>query len=131
MAKKASNYCPINLEIMEIAIFNQNNHFDVIDQFEEVMLDAELKFFASDMLLYGFNNMHEIDQAIERARQICETADIPVRNNFKSIYLSNNGEVFCDCKLSNFSRKLVMINADASLPLVAQFQIELLKIENK
>jgi len=116
---------------MEVTILNQNNHFDSIDWFEEVMIDADLKYFASDMLLYGFNNMHEIDEAVERAMQICQTAAIPVRNNFKSIYLSNNGEVFCDWKLSNFSRKLVMINADASFPLVAKIQIELLKTDKK
>lgn len=117
---------------MEITIFNQNNHNDVIDQFEEILLDTELKFFASEMLLYGFNNMQEIDDAVERAMQICLTASIPLRKNFKSIYLGNNGgEVICDWKLSTFSRKLVVINADPSLPLVAQIQIELLKMDGK
>ncbi len=115
---------------MEITIFNQNYNNVVIDQFEEIMLDVELKFFASDMLSYGFS-VQEIDGAIERAIQICQTASIPVRNNFKSIYLSNNREILCDWKLSVFSRKLVILNAAASLPLVAQFQLELLKMDSK
>lgn len=117
--------------MMEIAIFNQKYSNDIIEQFEENILDAELKFYASDMLLYGFNNMKEIDDAIERAIQICHTASIPIRSNFKSIYLSNNRGVICDCKLSDFGRKLLIINASATIPLVAQIQLELLKIDSK
>ena len=117
---------------MEIEIFNQNYTNDIIDQFQEIMLNEELKFFASDMLSYGFNNMQEIDEAIVRAIQICQTASIPLRKNFKSIYLSNNGGgIICDWKLSAFSRKLVILNAAATIPLVAKFQIGLLKIDCK
>ena len=115
---------------MEIKIFNQNYNNEVIEHFQDTMNDSELKFLASEMLKDGFNNMEEINDAINRAIQICRTASIPLRSNFKSIYLSNNGEVICDWKLSSLSRKLVIINAAASLPFVAQIQIELLKMGN-
>lgn len=112
---------------MKIVVYDQNIKNKALDQFYEIVADSELKFFASEMLLFGFNDMEQIEQAVERAIKICKSASIPVRKNFKSVYLSYQGTVICDWKISSLGRKLLILNADASIPLVAETQVELIK----
>ena len=116
---------------MELIIYNRNSGSKSIKDFYEQMSDSNLHFFASELLSYGFKNMSQIDIAVERAIQICKVAAVPLRKNFKAVYLSENGSIVCDYKLSSLGRKLVILNADASIPFVARVQLELINKEIK
>ena len=88
-----------------------------------------MKFLASDLLSNGFSDMRQINEAIDRAIQIClSSSTFSIKKNFKPVYISDNGNMLCDWKLSPIARKLVIVNADASIPIVAKIQFELLNI---
>ncbi len=115
---------------MVIKVYTPNIRSLVINQFNESLLESELKYIASDLLLHGFRDMHQINEAINRSMQICLSSSLSIRTNFKPIYISKRREIMCDWKLSTLGRKLVLVNADASIPLVAKFQMELLNHKN-
>jgi len=111
---------------MDITIYHQQIRHKFLEDFNETILDGELTFTASELMNYGFTDRHQIENAIKRAIQTCQVAHIPVRNNFKTIYFSDHGEVTNDWKLSALAKKLIIINADTSIPIVAQTQIKLI-----
>lgn len=113
---------------MSMTIYHNHLRNELLDRLLENLLDAELEYTASELFVsLGLIDPYKIDAAVARAIQICQTASIPVRNNFKPVYMSSHGQIVCDWRLSPLARKLVILNADASHPLVAKVQVELLK----
>ena len=57
----------------------------------------------------------------------CCTANVPVAENFKPVYLSKNGEVICDWRVSTLGRQLILLNGNPAIAQVAKLQLELLQ----
>lgn len=111
---------------MNIVIYRQSIRNEIIEQFWEALRDVELKYLASDLNNYGLDYAGDIEDGVQRAIRICKAADIPIRPNFKPVYVSWDGHLVCDWRLSELGRKLVVLNANPSSPVVARLQLKLL-----
>ncbi|MEX1003432.1 MAG: hypothetical protein WDZ35_15040 [Crocinitomicaceae bacterium] len=112
-------------------IFYQNHRSGTtIDRFFDKLQDQNLIFLASELMLYGFEDMREINEAIERAMRICKAADIPLQSNFKRFYCCSEGELMLDWMISDLGKRLILINASPSNPYVAKIQMRLLSMQH-
>jgi len=112
---------------MNITIYKDDYSNEVIKQFLESVLDLDLKYLASDLTNYGFSLSNDLDEAVERAIGICRTAEVSIRQNFKPIYIYGDGQLICDWRISELGRKLIILNANPSNPLVAIFQLQMIQ----
>ena len=99
----------------------------MLDRVGESVLDRNLKYLASELSGYGIESGHELKQAVERAMQVCQSAELSVRSNFKAIYVCIEGQLYKDWRLSELGRNLILLNASPANPYVARLQLELLK----
>lgn len=80
---------------------------------------------ASDLLSKGLSPL-QISNAITTAIKIANTSGIETHKHFMPVYSGINNEIIQDCKLSHLGYGLVLMNADASLPIVGGFQVDIL-----
>lgn len=92
----------------------------------DTLFERKLNHFASELFGMGFSDSYKIEESIFRAIKVCNAAHIPVRENFKAIYVCSENEILRDWRLSNFALMLVVINADAGNPVVARTQVQLI-----
>ena len=111
---------------MNITIYSNPYHHNGFEKFLESVFDRELKFLASELTMFGVGSPDDLSNAIDRAIEICYTAQIPIKQNFKPVYICDNGQVICDWRLSSLGKKLVLFNANPANPIVAKLQIQLL-----
>ncbi|HET6992438.1 MAG TPA: hypothetical protein VFJ43_13980, partial [Bacteroidia bacterium] len=69
----------------------------------------------------------ELLSAVKRSMELCMTAGLPVKANFKRIYKSCPDGIHFDWKLSVLAYYLVKLNGDTCNHHVAELQIHLLK----
>jgi hypothetical protein len=95
---------------------------------EDAMNDQNLVFTANSLLDIGFSSTVEIDEAIHRARAVCNNSGLPLHLHFKSIYISDDGHhtVQREWKLSRLAYTLVILNGSSENPLVARLQMTIL-----
>ncbi|MCJ8163610.1 hypothetical protein MKJ04_02075 [Pontibacter sp. E15-1] len=99
-----------------------------LDDFVNSMAENQLTFYASDLLQErGCDSIIEIELAVRRATEICNSMHLPLRENFKSVFRSRNGEVVQDWRLSPMAYMLMILNADPHHELVARMQVELVR----
>ena len=110
---------------MNIAIYQGETSHESLETFREILYGVDLKYLASDLASFGLENSEEMEKAVVRAIKACRAVRIPIRKNFKEIYVSQRGRVYRDWRLSALGRKLVLINANPSNPVVARLQVEL------
>lgn len=110
---------------MHLVVYEKRSS-DAIDDFSKAVTDTELRYYASSLMELGIGSIDEIHGAIGRAMQICNALHVPVRSHFKVIYLYKNGTLITDWRLSEMARKLVLLNADPTNPVVAKIQLRLL-----
>lgn len=103
--------------------YESNTSFD---QFLELLFYREMRFFASDLLEKGLDAA-DIQEAVNRAMLIGKTAGLDLRRHFTPIYTPYQGTMIKDCKLSKLGYALVLLNARASSPLVANLQLQVLE----
>ena len=115
-----------NINAMNIVIYNNNYRSKAFEQFMEVLFDSDLHFLASELSIYGITSGPETEIAIKRAMKICNSTHQNVRQHFKPVILCKDGTLQRDWKLSPLARKLVLLNANPSNPLVGRLQMELL-----
>jgi len=115
--------------MVPVIIYKEQLSMSSGDHFFERLLERDLKLLASELIQYGFEDMSEIDTAVERAMKICVAAAIPIRSNFKRFYISIDGWIVADWLISDLGKKLILINATASNPYVAKIQMALLQGE--
>ncbi|WP_114780653.1 hypothetical protein [Botryobacter ruber] len=97
-----------------------------IDEFMDSLADSNLTLYASDFLkLSGCHTMEEIGQALMRATAVCNNMHLPLRENIKVVYRSQDGTVVPDFRLSPMAYMLMVINSDTCNNLVARTQAEL------
>jgi hypothetical protein len=103
-----------------------------LDFLEEVMVDElfsplgemDLLYYASDIMeKLGCEQEDEIDNAIQRVVQVCQSLNIPLKRNFKRIYRYDGNKMSTDWKLSSLASYLLMINGNPCNPNVAKAQL--------
>jgi hypothetical protein len=103
-----------------------------LDYLEEVMIgeffsplgDMDLLYYASDIMdKLGCEKDEEIDEAIQRVVQVCQSLNIPLKRNFRRIYRYDGFKMITDWKISPLACYLLMINGNPCNPNVAKAQI--------
>ncbi len=112
---------------MELLIYtNKYDESDAINNFMGFYYSINMKYMASDLLDKGLSPDQIID-AIEIAIKAANSSGIEVKKHFMPVYSGIGRKIIQDCKLSHLGYGLVLMNADLSLPLVGEFQMEVLK----
>lgn len=111
---------------MEMIIYRQKYDLGgALDTFYDFYFSSKMKYFASDLLKEGLSPS-EITKAVRRAITACKAADVEIRQHFAPVYAQANGVLVEDCKLSQLGYMMVLLNANVKLPIVAQWQLELI-----
>ena len=112
---------------MKLTIYDQTSTTQhTVDRFIYLYYSSQMPYFASELLDKGFTQQ-QLSQAIAKAIQIAEYLGLYSEKHFKSIYICENHSLFSDYKLSYLGLGLVLLNADIKIPIVQNFQIQLLK----
>ncbi|RMF02787.1 MAG: hypothetical protein D6772_03055 [Bacteroidetes bacterium] len=97
-----------------------------IDEFLDAFFIRQMNYLASDLLQEGLWP-EEIASALARAIRISEAANLDVRRHFAPVYTQINQQIMKDCRLSRLAYGLVLLNARPDRPVVAQWQLKLLR----
>ena len=112
---------------MELIIYTkQDNESDAFQSFIDFYYSINMKYLASDLLDKGLSPIQIID-AVEHAIKVANSSGIEIRKHFMPVFSGIGQGIIQDCKLSNLGYGLVLINADASLSVVGDFQVSLLE----
>ena len=110
---------------LAVITFPTDNYYHKIAELEA---ERNLVYYASEAAdEMGFESYDELQEAIKRAIKICETAGLPLQNNFRRVFKSSLAGVAFDWKLSVLAYRLVQLNGDTANNRVAKLQIDLLK----
>jgi hypothetical protein len=75
----------------------------------------------------GYDRYDLFEPAIESARKVCYSLDIPLRYHFKMIFIDDGCSIFKEYLFSPLACYLITMNADSSLPAVARAQLYFLR----
>ena len=101
-------------------------HFSMIDEFEELLAERELSHFAGRILERALRDEEELDEAVHHSIRALRSARIPPNRHFKKVYIAYGGEIRSDWLVSDLGLRLIITHADASNPVMAMLQVELL-----
>lgn len=90
---------------------------------EEQQIPLKYICYASELTDKLKISEDDFDEAIERAFSACVSLNIPIKNNFKSVYRSFESYLVTDWKLSSLACYLIVINADPANASVARVQL--------
>lgn len=113
---------------MEIVVYNTLDHQEMFDLFVENLRDQALCYTTFDLLRFGLKDGQEIQTAIHRAIQVCETGGLIFEENFKLIYVGGDEGIIPVWELSETAFRLSLLNADTQNPTIAHMQLELLGV---
>lgn len=99
---------------------------DSIDHFMDFYYSLQMRHLASDLLYKGLSPDH-IKDAVARAIKAGKSSGIDIRKHFMPVFSGIEKEIISDCKLSKLAYGLVLMNADAQLPLVGRWQVRVLE----
>lgn len=102
-------------------------HFSVLQDFINSLEQRKLKYYASDIFEHDDVTEEEINEAVQRAMQICSSMNISIAHHFKTIYKAIDEEIGIDWKMSVLGVYLVMINGNPRHSQVAKFQIDVIR----
>jgi hypothetical protein len=112
---------------MEISIFTtENKTMDSIANFLDFYYSFRLKHLASDLLEQGLSP-EQITEAVIKAMNVGKSSGLEIDQHFRPVFTGIEKEVVSDCKLSHLAYGLVLMNADAELPIVSGFQVSVLQ----
>lgn len=101
--------------------------YDPLDEVLALNRFAEMvpmHFYASELAeKLGCTSADQLNGALNRTFNICETLGISVRLHFRKVYLYQDGQIYPDWKLSNLACYLLMINGNPCSPHVAEAQL--------
>jgi hypothetical protein len=119
------------MEHIDMILFQtEYERMGALEDFLDGYYSADLNYLASDLLQQGLSP-REVVQAIRKAFVICRNGGEDPRRHFYPIYTQYQGSTVQDCKLSEFGYNLTLLNAPEHLPVVASFQLELLRASGK
>ena len=105
---------------------NKYDGSDAIHNFMDFYYSINMKYLASDLLKKGLSP-EQITDAVAMAVKIANSSGIEGNKHFMPVFSGIDKEIIQDCKLSQLAFGLVLMNADASLPVVGEFQVDVLK----
>jgi hypothetical protein len=100
-----------------------DNRDNTVILMEEQQIPRRYLCYASELTDQLRISEEDFDDAIERAFSACVSLNIPIKDNFKSIFRSFENYVVTDWKLSSLACYLIVINADPANPDVARAQL--------
>ncbi len=112
---------------MEITIYHTPESSSEMEEFVEACILDSLQYRVSEFLDIGIEDGDELAEAINRAIRACKNSGLSVEENFRSIYIVGDEGILKDWMLSVLARRLILLNANPSNPIVARLQIKLLK----
>ena len=99
-----------------------------LDDFVNMLAERQLTCYASDLLAQrGCESMSELGEAVKRATEVCHSMHLPLQENFKVVFRSQNGRVVQDWRLSPMAYLLMVLNADPHNDMVARMQVEMVR----
>lgn len=98
-----------------------------MEEFVDAYILDSLQYRVSDFFDLGMEDEDELAEAINRAIRVCKSSGVSVEENFRSIYIVGEHGILRDWMLSILARRLILLNANPSNPIVARLQIKLLK----
>lgn len=116
---------------MQVVIYNTERVNPFLGNLEDNLMDFDLHHKGMELVSKGLMRFEELQLAVKRAMNICRTSNINVRRHFKAVYISREGILLRDWRLSDLARKLVLINGDSNNEIVAQIQLGLLEEYHK
>ncbi len=102
----------------------------VLENFLDQVYQSNMSMLASSLLGKGLS-VDEINEAVERAYNVCEAAGITTRQHFCFLYTQSNLGLMRDCKLTQMAYQLVLLNANTNNKAVASFQLKVLSKYNQ
>lgn len=112
---------------MELLLYtDKNNEADPIHNFMEFYHSLQMKYLASDLLDKGMSPK-QITEAVFKAIKIANVSGIKSNEHFKPVFSGIDNNIIEDCKLTHLGYGLVLMNADANLSVVGEFQVDILK----
>ena len=112
---------------MELLIYTQKyDQADTILNFMDFYYAINMKHLASDLLEKGLSPQ-QISEAIVMAIKIANSSGIEAHKHFMPVFSGMDHDVIQDCKLSHLGYGLVLMNADSSLAIVGEFQVDVLQ----
>jgi len=115
------------MKVMEISIFNSDNRtIDSIANFLDFYYSFRLKHLASDLLEQGLSP-EQITEAVVKAMTVGGSSGLEIDQHFRPVFTGIEKHVVSDCKLSHLACGLVLMNADAGLQVVGNFQLSVLQ----
>ncbi|QJP34747.1 hypothetical protein F0365_10260 [Nonlabens sp. Ci31] len=112
---------------MELILYTER--YDVshaVHNFMDFYYSVNMKYLASDLLDKGLSP-EQITAAVEKAIKVAHSSGIGAHKHFMPIFSGLENGVIQDCKLSHLAYGLVLMNADANLYAVGEFQVDVLK----
>ncbi len=100
--------------------------YESLENFLNLYHGNRMHVLASDLLKEGFSTQ-DIINAVRQGMVVCRTARLPINQHFQLVYTQLNGALVRDCKLSDIGYALVILNGPPNHPLVAGWQMKLVK----
>ena len=112
---------------MELLIYSERyKESDTISFFKDCYYSLHMTHLASDLLDKGLST-DQITEAVAIAMKIANSSGLEAVQHFMPVYSGKGHHIIQDCKLSHLAYGLVLLNAEANLPIVGEFQVNLLK----
>lgn len=111
---------------MNITVYYRNYQHENLERLNTGLLERNLIYRASELSRFGLSDPEDLRQAVQRAIHVCISAGIPVRQNFSPLYAADESGIFCDWKLSELGKRLVLLNANTSNQYVAHLQMKII-----
>lgn len=96
---------------------------DVLDDFAGIIHSIEFKFNTNHLLMAGIRP-GEINEAVSRAMRVCRLNAVETTEHFRPLYIfdKDQGNTYCDWKMTRQGFTLVLMNAPVTHMAIAQWQ---------
>ena len=112
---------------MEITLYRKEYEtIDSIENFLRFYNNLNMTYLASDLLKKGLSPK-QIKKALLKAIKVGKSSGIEIKKHFMPVFTQVNFEIISDCKLSKLAYGLLLLNADVNLPVVGEWQVNVLK----
>jgi hypothetical protein len=109
-----------------IIVFGTSDGFNLLDKFENLIQEAILKYYASDIFReVGFTCISDFQDALKKTSKILNRAKIPVNNHIRIIFRDQNHQIYQDWKLSSLVYHLIKINGNSDRQITVDNQIKM------
>ena len=113
---------------MELIIYPsyQQTHFSYLEELEDSLAERKLIYYASSLLNRGFDDPGELEDAISKACTAISIAGKPVHHHFRKVFIAGDHDLDLqyDWLVSDLGMKMIILNADASNPLIANLKLK-------